>query len=142
MKGARETYDTEELSHSLGRLKGGDRFFWPLYSRTLHEPVERGIHIENRECLYIVEGNFLLLDLDPWRGFFELFDRSILIRSSMRLVRRRMIARKIRGGYSRAEARSHFRRSDRRNIAEVTNRSTDHDYLLIHRSRYRYTLVR
>jgi pantothenate kinase len=142
VKGARETYDTEGLLRSLERLRRGDRFFWPVYSRTLHEPVERGIFIENRDTLYIVEGNFLLLDLNPWKGFSELFNRRIFIQSSVRLLRRRIITRKMRGGYSRAEAMAHFRRSDRGNISEVASLSRVYDYLLRHRARYRYTLVR
>jgi hypothetical protein len=59
-----------------------------------------------------------------------------------RYLRRRIIERKVRGGYERTEAVSHFRRSDRYNIAEVWAYSKNFDYLLEQRGRFGYILKR
>ena len=141
LKGARETYDTESFARCLTRLRDGERFYWPLYSRVLHEPVNRGIHVRDAGALYVIEGNYLLLNEKPWKSLVPLFDRKILIVSRERFLRRRIIRRKMRGGYTRKEAAAHYRRSDRRNIREVMDRSENSDYLLVQTGKYRYTLV-
>ena len=142
IKGARETYDVESLIESTKLLREGSLAYWPLYSRTLHEPVERGIPLGHAEALYLMEGNYLLLDIDPWKRLLPLYDRKILILSRERMLRRRIIRRKMRGGYIRREAAGHFRRSDRRNIREVSERSGSFDYLLAQEGRYRYRLLK
>jgi pantothenate kinase len=140
IKGAKETYDVESLIKSILQLREGSLTHWPLYSRTLHEPVERGIPLCNAEALYIIEGNYLLLDKEPWKEMLPLFDKKILITSRERILRRRIIRRKIRGGYRRREAALHFRRSDCRNIREVSDGSGHFDYLLAQEGKYRYRL--
>jgi hypothetical protein len=142
IKGARETYDVESLIESAKLLREGALSHWPLYSRTLHEPVERGIPLVHAEALYLIEGNYLLLDADPWKKLLPFLDRKILIASRERMLRRRIIRRKMRGGYTRREAAAHFRRSDRHNIREVSERSGSPDYLLAQEGRYRYRLLK
>jgi pantothenate kinase len=140
IKGAKETYDVENLVKNILQLREGSLAHWPLYSRTLHEPVERGIPLPDAEVLYIIEGNYLLLDMEPWKGLLPLFDRKILISARERNLRRRLIRRKMRGGYRRRDAARHFRRSDRRNIREVSECSRRFDYLLVQEGKYRYSL--
>ena len=141
LKGAKETYDTESFALCLKRLRNGERFFWPLYSRVLHEPVNRGIHVGDTGALCIIEGNYLLLNEEPWKNLVSLFDRKVLIVTRERFLRGRIIRRKMRGGYTRKEATAHYFRSDRRNIREVMENSDDADYLLVQTGKYRYTLM-
>jgi hypothetical protein len=140
IKGGRETYDTDKLARLLASLRRGERFWWPVYSRRAHDPVERGILIDRSAALYLVEGNYLLLRGKPWSSLSVFFDRRLFILPGRRLLRRRITARKMRGGYTRGQAETHFRRSDRRNIREVLDGSGGWDYLLVQRGRYDYRL--
>jgi pantothenate kinase len=142
LKGARESYDTEALYSCIEKLRRGERLHWPTYSRITHEPIAEGIYLEDPETLYLIEGNYLLIEEHPWTHLAALFDRRIFIRPVRRYLRRRIIERKMRGGYGRAEAAAHFRRSDRHNIAEVWAYSKYFDYLLEQQGRYGYVLQR
>jgi pantothenate kinase len=138
LKGAPETYDLQGLETCLHKLRAGERFYWPLYSRVTHEPEAQGILIENPHCLYIIEGNYLLLQNEPWGHLRSFFNRAIFIQSKERLLKRRIVARKKRGGYSAVYARRQYRQSDRCNIEEVLTRSGNWDHLLLQTGRYTY----
>ena len=138
LKGAPECYATDYLKRCLVRLKSGERFYWPVYSRITHEPVDRGILIASSKGLYIIEGNYLLLQKEPWRGMRYLFDKAIFIHSRENLLKRRIISRKKRGGFSGMYARRQYMQSDRHNIDEVLTHSGTWDYRLLHTGRHGY----
>jgi len=52
-----------------------------------------------------------------------------------------VIKRKQRGGFTKKEARNHYRQSDSYNITEVLDLSCGYDYLLLQKGRYRYVLI-
>lgn len=138
LKGASETYDTDRLQESLARLRAGEKFHWPIYSRITHEPSEKGLPIDNPQALYLIEGNYLLLQKKPWVSMRLYFDKAIYIASREGLLKKRILIRKMRGGYSGRDARRHFRQSDRRNISIIMEHSGNFDYLLEHHGDYSY----
>jgi pantothenate kinase len=140
LKGAPETYATDSLHNRLIQLTEGKRFFWPMYSRVTHEPAERGLYIDNDRALYIVEGNYLLLQSEPWAGMQSCYHRTIFIESRETALKRRIISRKKRGGYSGMYARQQYNRSDRYNIRQVMESSGNWDYKLLHTGKYCYEL--
>jgi len=140
IKGAKETYDTKKLFDCIKRLSQGNTFFWPIYSRTTHDPVEKGVHINGNHFIYIIEGNYLLLSEHPWNLLRQYFNKRIFIASKECILRQRVIRRKRMGGISRKEAHRHYKKSDRRNIREVLNNSGGCDWLITQRRRYRYDL--
>jgi hypothetical protein len=137
IKGAPETYDTVRLLRDVRRLRRGDSFRWPAYSRKTHEPVDRGPPIDHTP-LYIFEGNYLLLDDEPWLSLRDMYDFSVFILPLSRMLKKRILSRKMRGGYSRRQARHHFETSDRRNIERVLARSGGWDTLLVQTGRYAF----
>jgi hypothetical protein len=140
IKGAKETYDTAYLFKCIERLKRGEKFYWPIYSRSLHEPVENGILIDGKADVYFIEGNYLFLKTEPWSKLSSYFSLKIFIRSKKRFLRHRLISRKIKGGFSRREARDHYKLCDRRNIDEVLSNSTGFDFVLNQKGKYNYRL--
>jgi pantothenate kinase len=100
------------------------------------------VRVQEGNCVCIVEGNYLLLNVEPWRRLRVFFDRRILILGKGGLMRKRIVARKIRGGFTREEAEAHFLRSDALNIAEVIECSDGYDLLLSQRGRYGLALRR
>jgi putative kinase len=139
-KGAKESYDAERLFRAVKGLRNGDPIVWPVYSRTLHEPVDEGVPVRGDGCNCIIEGNYLLLDMEPWSRLRAFFDKRIMILGKSALMRKRIVSRKMRGGFTRMEAEAHFRRSDAFNIAEVIECSAGYDLILTQKGRYGFAV--
>lgn len=110
IKGAPPTFDLAGLTARLRRLKEEDACPWPLYDRTLHNPVEGRITVTR--SIVLLEGNYLLLEEPGWRELRDLADDTLRILAESRLLRERLVARKLRTGVSRAEAEAFVDRSD------------------------------
>ncbi|MGE0500608.1 MAG: nucleoside triphosphate hydrolase [Rhizobiaceae bacterium] len=93
-KGAPETFDFDGFHTLLSRLKTGDRpVAIPLFDRTI-EIARAGAAIVRPETRFIiVEGNYLLLDEDPWSRLAAMFDFSIYLDVPRPELERRLIAR-------------------------------------------------
>jgi pantothenate kinase len=94
-KGAPDTFDVAGLRHMLGRLKDSaeDEIMVPVFDRDLEiaraaaRAIGRGVrHI-------VVEGNYLLLDREPWRSLKPLFDTTVMLVVPETTLRERLIAR-------------------------------------------------
>ena len=66
--------------------------------------------------ILLVEGNWLLLDEEPWHTLRPLADYRIRIDAPSALLKDRLIARKVQGGLSEAEASAFCEASDARNV--------------------------
>jgi pantothenate kinase len=140
LKGAKETYDVQKLVQYMEKLYSGQSFYWPVYLRTIHEPVEEGKFISPEGSIYIIEGNYLFLDLPPWKNLIRFFNTKLFILPKRKYLKRRILRRKRRGGYTRIEALRHFRRSDLRNINEVLSLSTGYDFLIRQKGKHSYVI--
>ena len=112
IKGAPESYDVEHLRALLMHV-GEDHQRWPLYDRRIHNPVENAVEI--REKILILEGNWLLLDEEPWNCLS--CDYSIFLRAGDERQLERIVQRKMLGGFDEAAAREFVRNNDAPNIA-------------------------
>ena len=113
IKGAPETFDVSELAAKLRAAKNG-RTLFPVYDRRIHDVVADALTVD--APILFVEGNWLLLDEEPWRGLRPLADYSVRIDASAAFLRDRLIARKVQGGCSEAEALTFYEMSDARNV--------------------------
>ena len=118
IKGAPETYDVEKLRGLLARVHEQNQR-WPLYDRRIHNPVENAVEI--REQILILEGNWLLLDEEPWNRLA--CDYSIFLRAGDERQLERIVRRKMLGGFDEATAREFVRNNDAPNIARCMDRS-------------------
>jgi len=117
LKGAPESFDAERLLEDLRGLRSGaaERFL-PKYSRVLHDPVPRAIRVGPEAKWVFVEGNFLFLDVAPWRQVRELLDRKVYVDASDEVLRDRLARRHGAAGRTREWIEAHFRRTDGPNI--------------------------
>ena len=113
IKGAPETYDLPRLRAALGQLLTGCAD-WPVYDRRLHDVAAEPARL----CadVFIVEGNWLLLDEPGWRELRACAALSISLTADEEMLLPRLIARKVRGGMDEAAARAFCLRSDLDNI--------------------------
>ena len=99
-----------------------DSFFYELpglstdskYDRLLHNPVEDAITID--ADIVFLEGNYLLLDMEGWRGLSAYADYTISITADEELLRERLVTRRIATGVERKKAEKFVDFSDMANV--------------------------
>ena len=96
IKGAPMTFDLEKLTAAVKRVAAGENCGWPAYDRLLHNPVEDAVRVTGD--IILLEGNYLLLDADGWRGLSEYADYTISVTAEEDLLRARLTDRKIKTG--------------------------------------------
>ncbi|MBQ7455760.1 MAG: nucleoside/nucleotide kinase family protein [Clostridia bacterium] len=124
-KGAPDTFDVEKLDAALRALRAGD-VLWPAYDRKAHDVVENAVLVT--APIVLVEGNYLLLDAPVWRDLPR--DDAVFLQADEALLRPRLIARKMRGGLTQAEAEAYYEACDGPNARLVLERSLPADVTL------------
>lgn len=114
IKGAPETFDLEALTERLRRAASGENCGWPIYDRRLHDPVDNVITVNGD--IVLLEGNYLLLDLDGWRELRKYADYTVFLRADENMLRKRLTDRKALGMSSYEEAARFVEFSDFRNV--------------------------
>ena len=114
IKGAPITFDLEGLRKKIAEVTKGHPCKWPRYDRLLHNPVEDAITIN--ADIVLMEGNYLLLDLDGWRDLSEYADYTISLVADEEMLRDRLIARRIATGVEREAAERFVDFSDMANV--------------------------
>jgi len=133
IKGAPETFDVAAAYGCLAQMRGGGQVSFPLYSRRLHEPVPAGGMVVSSHRIVVVEGNYLLLDEEPWRRFHELFDVRVFISASLDTLVEGLRERHRRGGKPAEATEQHMRQVDVPNIRRVLSGAAQ-AHLLVHKT--------
>ena len=113
IKGAPETFDVAALAAKLGAAREESVTF-PVYDRRIHDVVPDAVTAD--APILLVEGNWLLLDEEPWRNLCGLADYRLRIDAAPELLRGRLIARKVQGGSTAEDAAAFYEASDAPNI--------------------------
>lgn len=123
-KGAPATFDAFGFARALERVRSRDAdeiVYFPQYERSIENALAGAIPVGD-EPFVIVEGNYLLLDSDPWVRAAAACDVIVYLDLDERTRLKRLVQRHVRHGRSRAEAAEFVRRSDARN-AELIRES-------------------
>lgn len=122
-KGAPDTFDAHGFLHLLRRLRTEDEVAIPLFDRTL-EISRAGADIVGRDDrLLVIEGNYLLLNEEPWPQVAPLVDLTVWIDVPEDELDRRLVARWAHYGKTPTEARAWIDGNDLPNIRRVTRGS-------------------
>lgn len=121
LKGIPETFDSSQFTTLIKDIAMGkaERLYCPSYDRSLHNPVDNSIIIENKHKIIIVEGNYLLLDTCPWNELADLFDESWFIDTPLTTTKERLIRRHVLAGRSFEEALCKISSTDAPNAALI-----------------------
>ncbi|MBR0229084.1 MAG: nucleoside/nucleotide kinase family protein [Clostridia bacterium] len=114
IKGAPITFDLESLTERVERVAAGETCGWPKYDRLLHNPVENALLVHGD--IVLLEGNYLLLDVDGWRDLKSFADYTVSIRADEGLLRDRLIERRIKTGVEKDAATQFVDFSDIPNV--------------------------
>lgn len=115
-KGAPDTFDAHGFADLLRRLaQATDTVYAPRFRRDIEAAIAGAIEISVEVSLVITEGNYLLLDRDPWPRARAYIDETWFLSIDPELRRRRLIERHMRYGRTLREARSRALGTDETN---------------------------
>ncbi|RUV31384.1 nucleoside triphosphate hydrolase [Mesorhizobium sp. M5C.F.Ca.IN.020.32.2.1] len=119
-KGAPETFDFAGFETLLKRIRAAEPdIAIPVFDRSM-ELSRAGASIIAADTKFIlVEGNYLLLDEEPWSRLAPLFDFSIFVDVSRAELERRLLERWHDHGRSDEDARAWIASNDMPNIDRV-----------------------
>jgi pantothenate kinase len=128
VKGAPETFAAHEFADAVQQLRAAtEDVLIPDFDRVDDEPRPDRIRLRSTDEIIIVEGNYLLLDRDPWSTLRDYLDAVgyVDIDSDVRIAR--LIARHVHFGKTPEAAAVFVHESDERNteIIEATRQRSD-----------------
>jgi pantothenate kinase len=125
-KGAADTFDAAGYVALLRRLRAGTEpvTYAPEFRREIEEPIAGAIGVPAGVPLVITEGNYLLLETEPWADVRGLLDEVWYLAPDEDVRIERLIARHIAFGKPPELARSWSTGTDERNATLI--RATRH----------------
>jgi pantothenate kinase len=129
-KGSPATFDVGGFRHLLLRLRARDEaeVAVPVFDRHLEIARAGARIVAARSRILVIEGNYLLLNQEPWRHLAPLFDLTVMLRFSRSILEHRLIQRWLCHGFSEAEARAKVLGNDLPNIDMVLEESRKADF--------------
>jgi len=132
-KGSPPTFDTASLARDLALVRAADRpVILPVFDRDLDLSRAGAREVARDVRVILVEGNYLLLDLDPWRELVPMFDLTVYLDVPETELERRLIQRWLDHGHSPEDARARALGNDIPNARLVTRASRPADIVLGH----------
>lgn len=130
-KGAPDTFDAHGYVHLLRRLKEAKATVYaPEFRREIEEPIAGAVPVPPEVPLVITEGNYLLLDSDPWGDVRGLLDEAWFLAPDEQVRVERLVTRHRRYGRSLVEAQQRALGSDQRNADLIAPTAARADLVL------------
>lgn len=121
-KGAPETFDFAGFETLIKRIRSGEKdIAIPVFDRSMELSRAAADIVDSQARFILVEGNYLLLDEDPWRRLAPLFDFSIFIDVPRPRLEQRLMQRWLGFGRSEADSRAWVESNDLPNVDRVLN---------------------
>jgi pantothenate kinase len=130
-KGAPETFDVAGFRHLLGRIVAREPdVAIPVFDRSIEIARAGAAIVPAQTRIILVEGNYLLLDEQPWAGLLPLFDLTVWLDVDVEELERRLIRRWLKHGFAGGAARQKAMSNDIPNARRVTSGSRLADFTL------------
>lgn len=131
-KGAPHTFDVGGYASSLRRLRANDEpsVAVPRFDRDIEIARAGAIIIEPAARLIVTEGNWLLLDDEPWPMLRPHFDHTAMVVADMKTLERRNRQRWVDYDYTEEMIRAKLDDNDMPNARLVYERSADPDWII------------
>ncbi len=129
-KGAPETFDAGGFVHLMRRLRAGEEVAIPIFDRSIEMSRAGADVVTAGDRLLVVEGNYLLLDEQPWTDALPLYDLTVWIDVPEAELDRRLVARWAHHGRDPVAARHWIDTNDMPNIRRVTRGSRPADVVI------------
>jgi pantothenate kinase len=131
-KGAPDTFDVEGYVSALQRVRERDSSVMvPRFDRHLEAAIAGSICIDVDVELVVTDGNYLLLDIDPWRAVAPLLDERWMLQIDDAVRTDRLVARHMAHGRSPDDAARWVADVDQVNAVLVQQRSVGADLVVL-----------
>lgn len=103
-KGAPDTFDVGGFRHTIERIIQNEEpdIIVPVFDRNIEIARAGARSVKQSADIIIVEGNYLLIDQEPWSNLYNLFDLTIFIDVPMDELKARLRQRWIEHNYDEA----------------------------------------
>ncbi len=118
-KGAPETFDVAGYRHLLSRLQDEDEVAIPVFDRSLELSRGSADLVTKDHRILVTEGNYLLLNENPWIDLADFFDLTVFIDVPEAELDRRLLDRWAFYGKTPEAARAWIDGNDMPNIRRV-----------------------
>lgn len=122
-KGCPESFDALGFVHLIWRLKSDPAVVIPIFDRDLDLARAGGDVVGPDDRLLVVEGNYLLLDAEPWSLARPLYDLTVALEVPEAELERRLIQRWLDHGHDAEAARARALSNDIPNARRVLRES-------------------
>lgn len=131
-KGAPDTFDVESLRDLLSKIRRevNQEVTFPIFDRSIEEPIDDAGSVSPSTRVIIVEGNYLLHDEDGWGGIRDLLDETWMVDVDEGLRMERLIARHIQFGKAPDAARAWATGTDQRNAELIEKGRARADFIV------------
>lgn len=121
IKGAPETFDGKGFASMLHRLHAeqSETLYAPSFHREIEDSIAGEVEVPPSVKLVIVEGNYLLLQTEPWLEVSSLLDESWFIDLPGEVRRERLVRRHLSFGVSVEDATARATGSDENNARVI-----------------------
>ena len=127
-KGAPATFDTAGFIHLINRLTNfEDNVVIPEFDRNKDLSIAGSSIISRKDKVLIVEGNYLLINEEPWAELKKSWDQTIFINPGMDTLEKRLLNRWLRHGLDAQDAKKRTLSNDLPNARYVLEKSSDSD---------------
>ena len=130
-KGCPESFDVWGFALLLSRLRNeSDPIYFPTFDRKLDRSVAGAGVVLKVHNVILVEGNYLLLDEEPWSGLSQLFDYTIYLDTPFETLKERLVRRWLCHDHTAEQAESRALTNDIPNAERVCKYSRSADRVL------------
>ena len=127
-KGAPATFDTAGFIHLINRLTNfEDNVVIPEFDRNKDLSIAGSSIISTKDKVLIIEGNYLLIEEEPWNELKKSWDQTIFINPGIDILEQRLLNRWIRHGLDGQDAKKRTLSNDLPNARYVLEKSSDSD---------------
>lgn len=123
-KGAPQTFDAEGFMALMERLRDRSReVVFPIFDRQRDIAIAGAGVVNAHHEVLVVEGNYLLIDWDPWKKAIPIYDLTIGFKTDLQTLEQRLIKRWLDQGLDQIAAERRARENDVANARLVLNLS-------------------
>ncbi|MEP1964399.1 hypothetical protein [Tateyamaria sp.] len=124
-KGAPHTFDADGFVRLITALQSVDPVIYPIFDRNREIAIAGAGRVPAKCTTVIVEGNYLLLQQEPWTRLLDLWSFSIALKPPMELLIERLKARWVE--HDKPDAHAWIDTNDVPNITTVLTKSAPAD---------------
>jgi pantothenate kinase len=128
-RGAPFTFNSSMFVSDLIKAHGSGEGVFPSFDHAIGDPVEASIRLHKGLQIVLVEGNYVLLDIEPWCQLrAKVFDETWFLDVPVAECNRRVYKRHVETGLTEAQAKRRVATNDSINaelITKISRRNAD-----------------